>query len=332
MFKTLVTLIAAFCAQAALAQTDVPDRSGEKALACLVRPEGGLAYPESALKQRLSGFYRLQMRFTSATKPPEAEVLFEAGTESLRGAVLEHVARLRLPCLAAGQSVTAIQEFSFDALGVGRVKSPAPLNVAAPQPARYAQCLRTPGSPPELNGPDAFSRIRRVMKDGNLIAELHFDGPDQPPRVQALYDSLSTADRHAVLAYVAQYRLPCLPAGKEAAIRQQFSVHWTANNSFAFNDLSIVKFLGLVKDVNARPVEFNLDTMACPFQLRWRLGRPAVANDVQEAGPPNANRLPLMAWLGDVELNLTQEQFEGLLGAELLVQVPCGTIKLGPGS
>ena len=46
-------------------------------------------------------------------------------------------------------------------------------------------------------------------------------------------------------------------------------------------------------------------------------------------GESNANRLPLLAWLRELELNLTKERFEGLLGAELLIDVPCGTIKLG---
>ncbi|HEY9105551.1 MAG TPA: hypothetical protein VIN58_02645 [Roseateles sp.] len=311
------------------AQTAPADRSGEQTLACLVRPATPLAYPEASLKLRVGGFYRLQMRFTDARKAADVEVLFEAGSEPLRQAVLEHVAQLRLPCLKPGEVVTAVQEFSFDALGVGRVKSPAPLNLPSPQPEAYAQCLRTSGRPPELTGGGGFTRIRQNLKNGNLIAELHFDGSDQPPRVNVLYDSLSSTDRNEILRYIAQYRLPCLPAGKHAAIEQQFSVRWSGNNSFAFNDLPIVKFLGLVKNLNERPVEFNLDSMACPFQVRWRLGRPAVRNDASEVGAPNANRLPLLAWLQEMELNLTKEQFEGLLGAELLINVPCGTIKLG---
>lgn len=331
MSKIILALILAGAGllQPAHAQTAPADRSGEQTLACLVRPAVPLAYPEVALKLRVGGFYRLQMRFIDARKVPDVEVLFEAGSEPLREAVLGHAAQLRLPCLKAGEVVTAVQEFSFDALGVGRVRSPAPLNVPSPQPENYTQCLRTPGPPPELNDGGSFTRIRQALKNGNLIAELHFNGPDQLPGVNVLYDSLSTQDRNEILRYVGQYRLPCLPVGKQASIQQRFSVHWSGNNSFAFKDLPIVKFLGLVKNLNAKPVEFNLDSMACPFKVRWRLGRPAVPNDADEVGPPNANRLPLLAWFKEVELNLTKEQFEGLLGAELLIDVPCGTIKLG---
>ena len=41
-------------------------------------------------------------------------------------------------------------------------------------------------------------------------------------------------------------------------------------------------FLGLVKDVAKEPVSFDLTTMACPFGLRWTLGRPVIKNGVEE--------------------------------------------------
>lgn len=329
MFKMIVTLWVGLFLQAAQAQTPLPDRSGEAALACLARPEGGLSYPPEMLKQRVGGFYRVQLRFTDPGKKPEVEVLFEAGSDRLREAVLDYTDRMRLPCLSAGQTVVAVQEFSFDALGVGRVKSPAPLNLPSPPSESYSRCLRTPAEPPELRGSEAFSRIRQALKNGNLIAELHFNAPDQAPQVDLLYDSLTTQDRNEILHYLSQYRVPCLPVGGKSGMQQHFTVRWSGNNAFAFNDLSIVKFLGLVKDLNAKPVEFNLDSMACPFQIRWGLGRPAVRNEAHEVGIPSANRLPLLKWLEEVELNLTKEQFEGLLGAELLIDVPCGTIRLG---
>lgn len=332
MFKIVVALLALMAGlglQPAQAQTPLPDRSGELALACLVRPEAALAYPEEVLKQRLSGFYRVQMRFTDANKRPEVEVLYEAGSTGLHEAVLDYVSRMRLPCLKPGQTVMALQEFSFDALGVGRVKSPPPLNVPSSQAASYTQCLRSSGQPLELSEPSRPSRSVNTIKDGNLIVEVYFNAPDRPPEVKVIYDSMYAANRDNILEYLSKYRLPCLPAGQRTGIEQQFSVHWGGNLKFAFNDLSLVKFLGLVKDLNARPVEFNLDTMGCPFRLRWTLGRPATANRVYEVGESNANRLPLLAWLRELELNLTKERFEGLLGAELLIDVPCGTIKLG---
>lgn len=329
MFKIVVALTVSLWLQVGHAQTALPDRSGDVTLACLARPEIALAYPDEVLKQRINGFFRVQMRFTEANKRPEVEVLYEAGSTGLREAVLDYVSRMRLPCLKPGQTVTALQEFSFDALGVGRVTSPPPLNVPSSQAASYTQCLRSSGAPLELSEPSQPSRSVKTSKDGNLIAEIYFNAPDQPPEVKVIYDSMYAANRDSILEYLSKYRLPCLPEGRRIGIEQQFSVHWSGNLKFAFNDLSLVKFLALVKDLNARPVEFNLDTMGCPFRLRWKLGRPATANRVYEVGEPNANRLPLLAWLHDLELNLTKERFEGLLGAELMIDVPCGVIKLG---
>jgi hypothetical protein len=85
----------------------------------------------------------------------------------------------------------------------------------------------------------------------------------------------------------------------------------------------------MVKNVEARPVNFELDTMGCPFRLNFTLGRPALPNRVTESGTPNANRRGFIAWLEELELALTKEEFENLLGAELFIDVPCGTIKLG---
>jgi hypothetical protein len=332
MRRMLTAWALGLCAFGAQAQTAVDDRSGEATLACLQRPAAP-KYPEEALEQRNNGFYRIELRFTDARRAPEVKMLFHAGSEPLLWAAEDYAKQFRLPCLKAGSTVMLVQEVSFRAVSDGDaeagVKTPAPLNLPLAPTARFGNCLRTPPDGPRLSEAAQLGTFQRELKNGNLVAELDFTAPDQPPQVKVLYNTLNPRHRNDILDYVAGYRLPCLDAGASYKVQQTFHVGFGDNRRFAFKDVGIVKFLGMVKNAEARPVNFELDTMGCPFRLRFSLGRPAIANGVTETGARNPNRRSFIAWLEELELKVTPEQFENLLGADLLIDVPCGTIKLG---
>jgi hypothetical protein len=332
MHKMLTAWALGLCALGAQAQTAVDDRSGEATLACLERPAAP-KYPEDALKLRNNGFYRIELRFTDARRAPEVKMLFHAGSEPLLWAAEDYAKQFRLPCLKAGHTVMLVQEISFRAISdggaEGGVQTPAPLNLPQAPSSRLANCLRTPEQALRLSEAAQLTSFQRELKNGNLVAQLDFTAPDQPPQVKVLYDTLNQRHRNDVLDYVAGYRLPCLDAGASYKMQQTFHLSFDDNRRFAFKDVGIVKFLGMVKNLEARPVNFELDSMACPFRLRFTLGRPAIANGVTETGARNPNRRSFIAWLEELELALTPEQFENLLGAEMFIDVPCGTIKLG---
>lgn len=328
MRRMLAAWALGLCAFGVQAQTAVSDRSGEATLACLVRPNPP-PYPAKELERRIGGFYRVELTFTDANRQPEVKVVFGAGAERLQDEVERYARQFRLPCLPSGQKVAALQEVRFRAVVDGDVQAAAPVNLPHAPDDRFIACVRTPPGGPELGVASQFQRFRSELKNGNLVVDMSFTAPDQPPQARVLYDSLSSRHRLDVLAHVAGYRVPCLSEGERFAVQQIFHVGFAGNRNFAFKDVGIVKFLGMVRNPDARPVHFELDTMGCPFRLRFRLGRPAFPNSVSETGAPNPNRRSFIAWLEELELALTREQYENLLGAELLVDVPCGTIKLG---
>lgn len=328
MRRMLLAWLLGLCAFGVQAQTAVGDRSGEATLACLERPPAP-SYPAGALEQRINGSYRVELTFTDAKRSPEFKVTFGAGSEQLLDAVEGYVRQFRLPCLAAGQKVLLLQEIRFRAVTDGGVQTPGPLNVPLTPQASFSACMRTPAGGPKLSEPSRLQASNSGLKNGNLIAEMSFTAPDQPPQVKVLYDTLNRRHRNDVLMHVEEYRVPCLTAGERFVMQQTFHVGFEDNRTFAFKDVGIVKFLGMVRNADARSVNFELDTMGCPFRLRFGLGRPALANSVTETGTPNPNRRGFIAWMEELELALTREQFENLLGAEMLVDVPCGTIKLG---
>jgi hypothetical protein len=328
MRNILMAWALGLCALGAQAQTAIDDRSGEATLACLQRPAAP-KYPERALEARTSGFYRVELRFTDARRAPEIRILFGAGSEELQLAAERYARQFRLPCLQAEHPVAMVQELRFRAVSDGEVTAEAPLNLPQAPDAQIFACLRTPPDGPKLNEAFQLQGFKRELKNGNLVVDLSFTAPDQPPQVKVVYDTLNQRHRNDVLAYVEQYRVPCMEPGRRSTMRQTFHVGFDNNRSFAFKDIGVVKFLGMVKNLEARPVNFELDTMGCPFRLRYELGRPALPNRVTESGTPNANRRGFVAWLEELELALTKEQFENLLGAEMFIDVPCGTVKLG---
>ncbi|WP_457423117.1 hypothetical protein [Roseateles sp. P5_E7] len=316
------------CAFGVQAQTATDDRSGEATLACLVRPAAP-TYPAKALALRTNGFYRVEVTFTHADGPPEFKVAFGAGSEELLHEAERYVRQLRLPCLASGQKVALLQEIRFSGIGDGDIATPAPLNLPRAPNARFSACLRSPPEGPKLSEPAQLQTFQRELKNGNLVIDLSFTAADQPPEVKVVYDTLNRRHHNDVLRHVEQYRVPCLGAGEHYAVRQTFHVGFSNNRQFAFKDVGIAKFLSTVKNLEARPVDFDLDTMGCPFRLRFELGRPAVRNRVTEVDARNPNRRGLIAWLEELELTLTPEEFESLLGAQRFIDVPCGTVKLG---
>lgn len=326
MRRALTSWTLALCAIGAQAQTAAADPGGNAPLACLVRPAAP-QYPDEALKARRGGFYRLELTFTDAESAPKVKVLFGAGSAPLLEAVELYADAFRLPCLKEGETWVMQQEIRFRGVDGGEVTTQAPLDTQRSPNARYIACMRTPPEGPRLAGPlmEAYRRERT----GNLVLDMTFTASDQSPQIKVLYDTVSQRSRNDFIDYASQYRVPCLDAGASVTIRQVFQSGSSGNRNFAFKDVGIVQFLSGVKDVDARPVHFELDTMGCPFRLSFKLGWPALPNVVTQIGEVNPNRLAFIAWLKELELKLKPEQFESLLGAEMFIDVPCGTVKLG---
>lgn len=321
-------VLAAFAVQA---QTVRPDEQANEWMACLSKGENALVYPERHLEAKSGGFVRVKLSFERADRAPEVEVLSRAIPEGLLDAVRSYLRQYRLPCLPAGQTVLAVQEFNFEPRATETVRWTDARGVIEEKREKIRSCLRTP--PDTVRPTWSFGWASRIkQKDyGNLLLHMRFDSADAPPQIKVVYDSVPTEFRQPVLDYVAKYRMPCLAEGdKPVAMEQLFHINKSGSGKVtSLKDLDLIKFLGAVKDIEKQKVNFDLNTMACPFQVMWRFGMPVQKNGVGEVGPRNLNRTEFLAWLSALSLNVPAETMEQLLGQSMVISVPCGEVKLG---
>lgn len=335
MRQLLIAWALGACALGAHAQgTAVADSSGEDILTCLVRPAQPPKYPANALAARMNGLYRVELNFRDAQSPPDVNVVYSSGGDELREVAEAYARQFRLPCLPAGRKVSALQEIAFKAVDAGGVQTPQPMNLPLPPSAQHKACLIMPPQPPNFGGTAGASTFASGFKPGpttgNVVMELTFTAPDQPPQAKVLYASTHREHRDDWLDHVGTYRVPCLKPGERFVMEQTLHLTFSENSpSYSFKDVGLVGFLRMVKNAEATPVNFSLDTMACPFRVKFELGRPALRNRVTEVGEPNPNRRSFIAWMEELELNLKREQFESLLRSSMFIDVPCGTVKLG---
>lgn len=300
-------------------------------LACLERGGPRIDYPPRDRQLQTPGFLRLRLEFKAPDQPPEVSVLFRAASDDMLEEVKWLVRGYRVPCLPRGQTVTAVQEFEFKPRETAPITWTPPRAVAARraagvEPQQPASCMRTPATPPDLWGP-VFQK--EVV---NVIVELGFAAPETEPAVKVLYASASPSQVQSVTDYVRQYRTSC-PAsdGKPYVVQQQFTYRPAGAGARVFKEaVKLTAFLSNIKGIRQVRTDFDFTTMNCPFQVAWTLGKPAVDNRVGEVGPPDLNRTEFLAWLAGLEMDLRSPQFEQMLGQTLIINVPCGSLRLAP--
>ncbi|MEL4177594.1 hypothetical protein [Roseateles sp. PN1] len=313
------------------AQTVLPDEQAREWMQCLSRGTESLAYPEQHRAIKSGGFVRVKLSFERADGPPQVEVLSRAIPEGLLDAVQAYLRQYRVPCLPAGKTVLAVQEFSFTPQSATEVNWSDVRGVSNMRSEKVRQCMRTPPDTVRLNSTYALASRLKQKDYGNLVLKMRFEAADRSPQITVVYDSVPPDFRQPVLDYVAQYRMPCVDEGGEPiTVQQQFHVNNSGSGKLmTLKDLDLATFLRAVKGIDQQKVNFDLGTMDCPFQLMWRVGMPIQKNEVGEVGARNLNRTEFMAWLAELSLNVPPEALEQLLGQSMVISVPCGAVKLG---
>lgn len=327
-----IALALAWMPWGALAQTAPEVPADKSVLACLEKGGPKIDYPARDRQLETPGFLRVSLRFSAPDRRPEVSVLFRAASDEMLEEVQWHVRGYRLPCLPRGQSVTAVQEFQF------RPRETAPITWTAPRALPAASgtpatqqhlqsCIRTPKTQPDLWGP---ARQKDVV---NVIVEMSFAEAEREPDLKVLYASASETQVQTVKDYARRYRLGCSPTAEPFVIQQQFTYRPAHAEAWVFKEaLGLKDFLSHMKGIRQARADFDFKTMNCPFQVAWTLGKPAVDNRVGEVGAPDPNRTEFLAWLGALEIDLSGQPFEQVLGQTVLVNVPCGTLRLAPGA
>ncbi|MEJ6003350.1 hypothetical protein [Paucibacter soli] len=310
----------------AQAQSVVQDPAVAQTLQCLTRKAEPPRLPRNDERRGHTGFVRVKLDFDSPTRPPKVEILARGATPAMVDEVERYLDGYRLPCMAEGQAtLSVVQEFSFKPQsGIQWTY----LRHVRREATGALECLRTPPEHPE------FPRYWFDRNAGSVVVQARFTAADQAPELSVVYESESVnrAARNIVLDYVSRYRLPCMSASAEpVAMQQQFKFAPVGRRHSVFKDeLPLVGFLSAMEGIEKERVHFDFGTMACPFRVAWRLGRPALPNAVGEIGAPDPNRLEFLSWLETLTLKLRPGQFEDLLGSQTVVLVPCGVLSLEP--
>ncbi|MCV2370370.1 hypothetical protein [Roseateles oligotrophus] len=318
------------CAFSAHAINLVVDQDAAKPLQCLTKAGPPPVYPERDLAMQRSANFRVKLSFFAADKAPEVEVLSRNGSDDSVDEVQRYLRGYRLPCLAAGQKIEAVQEFAFSPKGGESVHWNDMRFVVPVATDRVLSCLRTPAELPRWTEDNALASTIKRANSGNVMLQIRFVKPDAAPELKIIYNSSSTALANIALEHAGEYRLPCLPANAQpVTIEQLFNFRAaTRSHDYALKDSSLMNFLGSVKDIDKQKVKFDLTTMACPFKVMWGVGQPAFKNRVGEVGERNLNRVEFLAWLEGLTLNLSREVFDQVLTQNIIIDVPCGTIDL----
>lgn len=328
MRQIVGALLAGLMASATHAETVLVERADAASFACLTRPDALPTDPDVDVAAPRAGFVRLSMKFVAPGQAPEVAVLFRDASDAMVAAVRTHVLAYRLPCLAADAApVVAVQEFSFSPARAeaSRVTPPALAVPPTPVMPSLKECLRMPDAAPGLAADQRASV-------GNVVIEATFTSVDTEPAIQVLYASVGRKQLAAVTDYMRQHRLSCMPGGgKWATVRRSFRYQITdaGGTQVKFKGaVALGSFLRGIKDIQSKQAEFDFTTMACPFQVAWTLGKPALENEAVDLGGRDLNRVAFLAWLRGLEMNAPGPLFENLLGETIVIDVPCGRLPL----
>ncbi len=296
----------------------LPDPAAVEALQCLQRRAEPLQLPPASAEEGGGGFARVKLSFERPDQPPTITPLAYMVSPALDLALKAYLQSYRLPCLTPAMgTVTAVQEFEFDALAdaEGRplrlVESDAP---AEPEP----DCLIMPATPPE-----ASSRVRD-HRVSHVVLQFSFEGDGaQPPQLKMRYSNASGAFESLVSAHAAQYRMPCRRASdRRQSFEQLFRLVPTGADSKVLTkrQWTLRELLPLME---LAPAFFDFKTMACPFQLHMSYRRPALDNQLAQIGASDINRSEFMAWLGRASFKAPASMQAQLMGERLVIDVPC---------
>ena len=299
----------------------------ERALACLVQPNSSGALLLSAEDPDERVLIRIRLNFESADEAPRGELLYSNGDRASIERVLSHVSGYRLPCWQPTLgSLEAIQEFSPN--GTSGLLVTAGSSARDSVHSLPGQDGCTLQSLPLWTGDDDAPDLQHSV---NLIDHVRF--PEQALEAPTMEVKGLTASarlrRQLAERIAARYRTGCrLLAGKSVEQSVRFLVSGTARLALANRNLRLSNWLTSLRAKGDGPAFFDLDSMACPFAVKFALRQPLSLNRVKEVGPSNPNRALFLHWLSKLASSLGVGFVEHFLLQEVLLDVPCGQLDM----
>lgn len=149
--------------------------------ACLSAPPGKPGepeYPFVAYKAGTAGRVLVELHFTGAELRPAVTVISRDGDISFEDAVREHVNRLRVPCLPAGEQASLRREYVFQTDGRPVFFGPA-MDVDDPGRRVSLRCMK------HVSGEKNPAYPRELLRQGvqgRVLVQLRFSSDDQAPQ------------------------------------------------------------------------------------------------------------------------------------------------------
>jgi hypothetical protein len=306
---------------AAVAQTTMLAPSEVEA--CLTLPAGArVAYPDAALERREVGTVRVWMAFSAAHEAPSVSAELTHAVEAQVDAVLEHVRKYRVPCLRRGAKALLMQEFVF-APNAGRKVVATAAREGRPEQVKVGACMTRLAGP---TYPDELQRARTGNEQGVVVLRLRYERPDAPPRATVVARPSSQVLVDKALHVAQNTRMPCL----EGEPRENLAIHRFHVDGEPWPELRNTNLQGFLASAKRLPegVYFDLDSLGCPFDLRLTYWQPHMSNAIKEIGREMPARRAFIDWLASIEMRLQGAEANQVLGTDIKISVPCGTVNL----
>ena len=315
--------LACCAAGSAVAQNTTLEPSS--ALQCLTRGAAAApTYPPDLLERKDGTTIEVELTFNAPDAAPKVKVLGDqARDDRFEDAVRAHVRAFRVPCLRPDdRSVVLRQVYVFTPNDGRKVVSSEPVDERSKAHWAKLDCM---SHVLKMKQPDYPDDARRADSQGAVLVHLRFTKPDAPPEVRVL----AAADkflRREVEAYTAGLRLPCLD-GDEISINRTFLFEIVGGGRTVFKDTTLQQLLASARNL-ATPVYFDFGSMGCPFDVRLTYNQPYLPNGVGELLTANPARKPFLDWLTRLTLNLDEKTNLRVVGQQMNISVPCGSLDL----
>ena len=294
---------------------------------CLTRAHGAeekLVYPKAAFENKDGGVVKAKMVFHAADKGPRISIERNELNSDLDDAVKEYLEGYRLPCFNEKDGPVSLrQDYVFTPNDGRKVMSTSPEDEADDARKPQLTCIKSIDDWDKPYFPEAESR---EGAEGNFYVELSFSGADTPPDLKWIAAANNKAFRRAIEFYAGKLRMPCHEGGPVRA-RMLFKFMQPDGEKLMFRNMGLRDFL-IAGSKIPRPVFFDLNKMACPFDLRVTYMQPYAPNVVSELETTNASRKPLIDWISNIGLPFSETQANRVLGDSFNLSIPCGSVSL----
>jgi hypothetical protein len=300
-----------------------------EAVACLTPPvaeRGEPEYPLMLYKSGTKGRVVVAATFKGTDFFPTPSIAIETqeGGEEFVESIKKHLLTLRVPCLPRNGQATLRFDFIFDP-NSPRVFWDKPVDVADASRREMLKCVVGLKDEKPPNYPLISLREER---QGRVWATARYVAPDQAPEVKVHHRLASKHFAEEVESWLKQRRMPCLKG--EPIQAELFFIFRQGNDVYGFRPLTLLQYMGVVKDVDRQVLQFDTRNMGCPFDLKLTYRQPDGKNLVGEVGERNPARGPLLEWLATSVLDMRRPQLDAVYADTADIHVPCLNINLKP--